>query len=249
MMAKSHSIRKTAVTAALVLTALTAAVFTGNMTNIQAAKAATEPTGQLLSVQQDVQIARSESSLEEEASQLSYLEKADEKLAAEKAARKAAKRTGNRTAIRGNVRQAGKATGTFTWPVPSVSASAVTSGVGYRDLGAHYGVDIIADQGSAVVAADGGTVYISESGCTHYNGGCGCGGGFGNYVIIDHGNGYFTTYGHMTTTMVQTGDKVSKGQQLGTIGSTGYSYGYHLHFELRQGYYGTVLNPLDYVTA
>lgn len=142
----------------------------------------------------------------------------------------------------------GVAQGQFVWPVPSCTTC--NSGVGPRWGTSHNGIDIPGGMGSAIVAADGGTVYSSYSGCPHNygkNGSCGCGGGFGNHVIIDHGNGYFTTYGHMTSVYVSPGQAVSRGQQIGTIGSTGYSTGAHLHFELRMGYYGAVLDPLNYI--
>lgn len=252
MMATSHSIRKTAVAAALAVVVLGAAtVFTNSLTTARAASASSarsdfdsQSAGQILSVQQEVQLCRQASGLLEEQTdaRLTFLEKID-------AQQKAAEAESAQKAARKERKRQGVATGSFLWPVPSVDASAVSSGVGPRWGTAHNGIDILAEQGSDIVAADGGTVYISENGCTHYYGGCGCGGGFGNYVMIDHGNGYFTTYGHMTEALVQTGDKVAKGQKIGTVGSTGYSTGFHLHLELRQGFYGAVLDPLDYIEA
>ena len=100
--------------------------------------------------------------------------------------------------------------------------------------------------GATVVAADSGTVIVSENNCPHNwgkNGSCGCGGGFGNYVMIDHGNGKTTIYGHLTNSIVSTGQTVSKGQVVGYVGSTGYSTGPHLHFEC--GLYGVKYNPMN----
>ena len=70
-----------------------------------------------------------------------------------------------------------------------------------------------------------------------------CGGGFGNNVWIDHGGGYVTIYGHLQRTMVTEGASVSTGQQIGEVGSTGWSTGAHLHYELRIN--GRKSNPLD----
>ena len=70
--------------------------------------------------------------------------------------------------------------------------------------------------------------------------------GYGNCVMIDHGNGFLTLYGHLTQATVEVGDKVKQGDQIGLMGSTGYSTGTHLHFELR--YEGYVTNPASFVS-
>ncbi|MBR1663905.1 MAG: M23 family metallopeptidase, partial [Ruminococcus sp.] len=75
---------------------------------------------------------------------------------------------------------------------------------------------------------------------------CGCGGGYGNYVVIDHGNGYWTLYGHMQYTTVSLGDTVSQGQKIGVVGTTGWSTGDHCHFEVRQN--GEPVDPTQYVS-
>lgn len=87
------------------------------------------------------------------------------------------------------------------------------------------GVDIAAPQGSPIYAAAGGTVIVSRVG--------GWNGGYGNYVVIDHGNGVQTLYAHMSTDAVSVGETVSRGQNIGTVGNTGQATGYHLHFEVR----------------
>lgn len=100
--------------------------------------------------------------------------------------------------------------------------------------------------GATVVAAYQGTVIASYNGCVHNwgkDGSCGCGGGYGNYVMIDHGNGKITVYGHLTNSIVSVGDTVSTGQTIGYVGSTGNSTGAHLHFECR--YNGVKYNPMD----
>ena len=135
----------------------------------------------------------------------------------------------------------------FGWPCPSTKV--VTSGVGARWGTTHKGLDIGANMGSEIVASEGGKVVIACNECTHNvpkDGSCGCGGGYGNYVVIDHGNGFLTLYGHLTEATVAVGQKVDKGQKIGISGTTGWSTGPHLHFELRYG--GNYMNPLSFVT-
>lgn len=136
------------------------------------------------------------------------------------------------TASTGN----GAYSGTFIWPVAG-SGTYVSSGYGSRWGTFHYGIDITGGGGNApIVAAAAGRVTIASNICSHnygknYN--CGCNGGYGNYVVIDHGNGLLTYYGHMTRAIVSAGTYVQQGQQIGNMGSTGYSTGNHLHFEVR----------------
>ena len=115
--------------------------------------------------------------------------------------------------------------GSFMWP---------TSGtISQRFYWYHQAVDIASRASPDILASQGGTVITA-----------GWGGGYGNMVVIDHGNGYRTLYGHMRTgtLVVSPGQKVSQGQKLGIMGSTGRSTGPHLHFEV-QGPQGKV-NPL-----
>lgn len=135
----------------------------------------------------------------------------------------------------------------YVWPVPGFYGT--SSGYGEdRFSYSHGGIDIAGGgiMGASVVAADSGTVTSSYNGCPHNwgkNGSCGCGGGYGNYIMIDHGNGKMTVYAHCTNIIVSTGQYVSKGQTIGYVGTTGYSTGPHLHYECR--YYGTKYNPFD----
>ena len=69
---------------------------------------------------------------------------------------------------------------------------------------------------------------------------------YGNYVLIDHGGGISTLYAHMSDRLVSAGDTVSAGQIIGHVGLTGNTFGYHLHFEVREN--GTVVNPRNYLT-
>ena len=116
-----------------------------------------------------------------------------------------------------------------------------------RDTYNHGAIDI-ADgsiMNAEIVAAESGTVVLSNNDCEHNygkDGSCGCGGGYGNYIMIDHGDGKATLYGHMTSLTVTTGDYVQKGQLIGYVGSTGWSTGAHLHFETRL--YGEKYNPM-----
>lgn len=137
---------------------------------------------------------------------------------------------------------------TWVWPAPGVTT--ITSGVGPRWGTTHNGIDIAGSNchGKPGVASRAGTVIAVNTSCTHdygKNGSCGCGGGYGNYVFIDHGDGYVTRYGHASKVYVKVGDKVAQGQKILAIGSTGHSTGSHLHFEIR--YNGSIKDPEKYV--
>lgn len=131
-------------------------------------------------------------------------------------------------------------TGQFLWPVPS--SHNITSKYGYRihpisgTRKLHAGIDIGAAGGANIVAAESGTVILSSYG---YNG------GYGNYVIISHGNGITTRYAHCSSLAVSVGDTVSRGQVIAAVGSTGASTGNHCHFEVRID--GESKQPLDYL--
>ncbi|MBE6738096.1 MAG: hypothetical protein E7566_05550 [Ruminococcaceae bacterium] len=136
-------------------------------------------------------------------------------------------------------------TGSYVWPVPGFywrSSEYYEERTGYY----HGGIDIAGPgfMGATVVAAASGTVIDSYNGCTHNwgkYGSCGCGGGFGNYVWIDHGGGKATIYAHLSYNTIYVGQYVSAGEVIGYGGSTGYSTGPHLHFECR--YYGEKYDP------
>lgn len=134
----------------------------------------------------------------------------------------------------------------YAWPTPGFY---YLSSEWNEDRGSynHGAIDIAGYNiyGTIVVAADSGLVYSSYAGCTHDYGkyySCGCGGGYGNYIMIDHGNGKSTIYGHLSGLTVSTGDYVQKGQVIGYVGTTGHSTGPHLHFETR--YLGVKYNPM-----
>ena len=136
----------------------------------------------------------------------------------------------------------------FTWPVPGFYY--ISYGVGWRWGAYHQGIDIWSQgiRGAKICAAAAGTVILVSNTCTHDYGknySCGCGGGYGNYCIVDHGNGYWTLYGHSQYMSVTQGQHVEQGDVLGIVGSTGHSTGDHLHFEVRIN--GVPQNPEDYV--
>jgi len=124
--------------------------------------------------------------------------------------------------------------GTMSWPLPGHTK--ITSEFGYRFHPTlkrnklHTGVDISAPKGVKIQAANGGEVVTS----TYSN-------AWGNYVVVNHGGGTATLYAHMSKRLVSVGDKVSKGDVLGEVGSTGYSTGNHLHFEIIKN--GTSVDP------
>jgi len=128
----------------------------------------------------------------------------------------------------------GESTGSLMWPVPSLHT--ITTYFTWRWGSFHTGIDISGGgaYGRTIVAADGGTVVSS-----------GWKNGYGNCVQISHGNGIQTLYGHASKLLVRAGQRVSKGQAIALIGSTGNSTGPHCHFEVIKN--GTKVNPLSYV--
>lgn len=124
------------------------------------------------------------------------------------------------------------ATGVFGQPTLS---GKLTSNFGSRWGRSHNGVDISIPNGSSVYASDGGVVTYS-----------GWMSGYGNYIVIDHQNGYQTAYGHNSQNLVSVGQRVAKGEKIALSGSTGNSTGPHLHFEVKKN--GVYQNPLSYVS-
>jgi len=130
-------------------------------------------------------------------------------------------------------------TGQFAWP--TTYTNRVTSIFGMRmhpilkQYKLHSGIDIAASgiNGTNILASDSGTVIISKLSSS-----------YGNYVVIDHGNGYTTLYAHMSKRSVSVGDVVKQGQVIGKVGTTGLSTAPHIHFEIIKN--GTPVNPLNY---
>lgn len=139
------------------------------------------------------------------------------------------------------------ADGGFIWPASGFYY--ISSGYGSRWGTTHRGIDIAGGgiAGAAACASKGGTVIGVVNSCEHNypkDGYC-CGDGYGNYVIVSHGDGTTTLYGHLQGVAVSVGDYVSQGQTVGYIGCTGFSTGFHLHFEIRVN--GVAVDPQQYV--
>ncbi len=117
----------------------------------------------------------------------------------------------------------------------------LSSGAGLRsdpitgEQDTHEGLDISADRGSPVFATANGTIETASSS-----------GAYGNLIVVDHGYGLETRYGHLQAFRVKAGDQVQRGQQIGMVGSTGRATGPHLHYEVRVN--GRILNPLNLLT-
>ena len=133
----------------------------------------------------------------------------------------------------------------FTWPYPGYTSGSSAYGMrihpisGVRKM--HYGEDIGGSYGDKIVAAKSGTVIIASAPVAGQNTG---GSSYGNYLVIDHGDGVSTLYGHCRSLYVGLGETVSAGQVIAEVGSTGASTGPHLHFEVRIN--GVHTNPMDY---
>ena len=123
---------------------------------------------------------------------------------------------------------ASRGSGAFTWPTSGSISQPYWNG--------HRAIDVSARMGTAITAADSGYVIAASTGWNN---------GYGSMVMIDHGGGYVTLYGHMNSIFVRQGESVTKGQQLGSVGNTGNSTGPHLHFEVR--YQGVARNPFNFL--
>lgn len=125
--------------------------------------------------------------------------------------------------------------GSYVWPLPS--RGTITSPYGWRNLWGsknfHSGTDIAMPKGTTIKATAAGTVVKS-----------GMYASYGNYVVVDHGGGVMSGYAHMSRRSVSVGDKVSQGQKLGEVGSTGNSSGNHLHFQIFIN--GSTTDPMQY---
>jgi len=124
------------------------------------------------------------------------------------------------------------ASGYFAWPVWSPNITQYYGATSFNPW--HTGVDMTSGS-LAILASDAG--WVEGTFWDPY--------GYGTHIIINHGNGYETLYGHLSESWVYPGQFVAQGQQIGVMGSTGWSTGTHLHFEVRSG--GVPLNPFAFL--
>ena len=128
--------------------------------------------------------------------------------------------------------------GAITYPLDPEAYSYISSPYGWRVLYGieefHLGIDLACAAGTDVLAAASGTVEISTY---HYS--------YGNYIVVNHGNGFSTLYAHLSSSNVNVGDFVGAGQTIGWVGLTGRTFGYHLHFETRVN--GSTVDPQGYL--
>ena len=198
------------------------------------------------------ELSESKATMEEQKSSLeadkASVEKKKSEIAADSAEtqRELDKLEADAQALTSSIRDSGSSSssskyngGIMAWPVPSCHT--VSSGYGGRihpttgKYKFHGGLDIPGSYGSAIVAANSGKVIWAVN----------RGDSYGNYVIIDHGGGVSTLYGHSSKVLVSTGQSVSRGQRIANVGSTGRSTGPHCHFEVRIN--GSRVNPNPYV--
>jgi murein DD-endopeptidase MepM/ murein hydrolase activator NlpD len=132
----------------------------------------------------------------------------------------------------GQIYEGAVGTGTFIWP----TSATFLSGYDYNPS-IHPGIDIAGSVGNAIYATDSGVVVFA--GWSEY--------GYGNLIVLDHGNGWQSAYAHLSAVNVTCGQSVAQGTVIGGLGSTGNSSGPHLHFEMRNDVYGKV-NPWDFVS-
>lgn len=118
--------------------------------------------------------------------------------------------------------------GSFNWPASGSISQNYWSG--------HPAIDIASREGAAVTATDDGFVTVAGGGWNT---------GYGNEIIIDHGNGFVSLYAHLSSILVRPGENVTAGEQIGTVGNTGNSTGPHLHFEIR--FNGAPRNPASFL--
>ncbi|MBS7360644.1 MAG: peptidoglycan DD-metalloendopeptidase family protein, partial [Oscillospiraceae bacterium] len=150
----------------------------------------------------------------------------------------------NKLASQNDSYGSGVVSGNMIWPLP-YSNTYVSSSFKMRTLNGvtkqHNGIDICrwgGTSGANIVAVKDGTVEVAYH--SGYNG------GFGLYVVINHGNGVKTYYAHMSNVSVNVGDYVTQGRVIGQAGNTGYSFGAHLHFGVMVN--GSWQNPMNYLT-
>ncbi len=191
------------------------------------------------------QLESKQAEIEQEQEELTQAEEEmrvilEELIAAEKAAQESTSGTPSTQPDPDGAPEAGSNTGDLAtgfdpcWPVPGWGTNYITSHYGPRWGSTHYGMDIGANYGVPIVATEDGKVISAE----WY-------GGYGNQVVVYHNDTYSTRYAHMSSYAVVSGEYVSKGQVIGYIGSTGNSTGNHLHYEVLLN--GSAVDPYPYL--
>ncbi len=179
---------------------------------------------QLAAARNDVhELEHRKEDLQEESARITRLIKARQ----EAAARSASQPSGGSAVASGAVSTSG-----YAWP----RCDRVTSEYGYRWGRRHEGIDIDGNTGNPIFASKAGVVIFA-----------GWHGGYGRMTLIDHGDGVVTAYAHQSAISVGDGQRVSQGQRIGSVGSTGYSTGSHLHFETRVN--GGPVNPRRFLPS
>jgi murein DD-endopeptidase MepM/ murein hydrolase activator NlpD len=120
----------------------------------------------------------------------------------------------------------------FDWPLDQARLS---RGFQIGGKKSHWGVDLANKKGTGILAAEKGTVIYTGKGFH----------GYGNLIVIEHGNEWATLYAHLATITVKEGDEVKRGEEIGKMGNTGHSTGTHLHFEMRHN--RQPVNPMAYL--
>ncbi len=180
------------------------------------------------SAERDALIKKAESEEENAADELKKLAEEEDKVQAQ------IKKMVAELAAKNNSQYVG---GVLDWPCPGYYTITSPYGMRYHPVlkvnKLHTGCDISAPKGASILAANSGTVIISSYSSA-----------WGNYVVIDHGGKVATLYAHMSKRIAAKGDKVSKGDKIGLVGSTGWSTGNHLHFEVQVN--GKSVDPMQY---
>ncbi len=184
-------------------------------------------------LEKDIKLSEAEyAELEQESKQIAA-EISRKQLASATSSRgKTGSRSNNSSNSGGNASAPSGGGGSMAWPAPGP----VTSPYGMRWGRLHSGIDIGVSVGTPVVAARDGVVVLTRTGY---------GGGYGNYIVVDHGGGISTLYAHNSSLSAGVGARVSRGQVIAISGNTGRSTGPHLHFEVRVN--GNPVNPMPYL--
>ena len=161
-------------------------------------------------------------------------ERLDAEAEAARIAAEEAERQKQQTVSRGGYIRSSSNVSSYSGGAPMASYVYISSPFGYRSRGFHTGVDFASSMGVEVYAWKSGTV-VSAS----------WQGGYGNFIVVDHGDGTVSRYAHLSGYAISAGETVIAGQTIGYVGSTGNSTGPHLHFEILIN--GDFVNPIDYL--